>query len=188
MIKFQCKTFFLAVALFVAFAVLATPTHAQTPEDYYNKKAQKMKTCDGDLDCAARVTSESGAKARAVLNDESEGWSPAEGLMDSTDEELAAMSQNDLIRQLSEAEYFRELDRAKTSLASQSKCGAHWDKAIETRDELDAMNEWAKNKRTNIYAEDAAEIKAANTQAVKDFENCYGQWHGRKPNHRQSIL
>jgi hypothetical protein len=158
------------LAVLASLMVLAFPTgyaNAQSHEDYYNNRIKQMKACKGDLECARRVKSQSGAKAREILQIPTPS---GEAYLSGKD--LLAMDLNSLATAVSEARFFRNLKNTKFKLERTEYCGRHADRALETKEELDQLN-LIRNKTTETYGQRAMEVKDENTRAIRDLETCY---------------
>ncbi len=173
------------LAIFVVFSFSSGLAHAQSGEDYYSQRLKILETCKGDEDCLrrsekqTRKKAQSGAKTQKSPSEKtSEENSSSEesdelDFSDLSDGYYDEMSDDELIKEIEEAKLFRDLNRSKISLESSSKCGAHREKATETRDALDELNSRVQNKTSDNYGRQALEFKNDNTRAVDDYERCY---------------
>ncbi len=172
--NFRKVVFFLAV---IFFSNPAQNSYAQTPEDYYNKKAQKMKACKGDLDCAARIKSQSGAKARKFLNGESAELEPAEGFSDVSDEKTAAMNKDidDVEKDLKSARLYQLMLNVNAIINQEvpHRCGLLIKSIKKNRKMLFDLNDEFKGKATPDYQRRARELKDAIPLEIQKYKDCF---------------
>ncbi|MBL1148409.1 MAG: hypothetical protein HND56_07500 [Pseudomonadota bacterium] len=169
----------------IALCVMLMPSvvQAQSGEDYYNQRIKIIKECGKDEACLKKAEKAARAKRKETqdfLRGNTDRLQYSEELVVTKDAESAAQSGKtsiaDLIKEIEEAKFFRELDQAQNGLKSTSTCGTYRKKAIESRDALDELNSRVQNKTTGNYGRQAQELKDENTNAIKDLETCYARY------------
>ena len=148
-------------------ALSVASSYAQTTEDYYKNKINKIKSCKGDVKCVERIQMQSRQKGQAILQ------TPVpSGEAYLSGKDLLTMDMNDLGKAVYEARFFRNLKNTKFKLERTENCGRYADRALETKEELEQLN-LIRNKTTETYGRRAQEVKDENTNSLRRLETCY---------------